>query len=110
MTEITIAELMQRAHANACAKGFHERVPAFGQPGRDVRHILSWLMLAVTELAEAAEAARVGDLENFVEECADVLIRVADNCAALGVDLQAAVIQKLARNAERPPMHGNKLA
>lgn len=109
MNGITIAELMERAYANARAKGFHEYAPAFGQPGRDVRHILSWLMLAVTELAEAAEAARVGDLENFGEECADVFIRVADSCAALGIDLQATIIAKLTKNAERPPMHG-KLA
>jgi len=106
---MTIAELMRLAHANATAHGFHEHVPAFGQTGRDVRHILSWLMLAVTELAEAAEAARVGDLENFGEECADVLIRVADTCAALEVDLQQAVARKLAKNADRPRMHG-KLA
>lgn len=106
---MTIAELMRLAHANARAKGFHEHVPNFGQPGRDARHILSWLMLAVTEIAEAAEAVRVGDLENFGEECADVYIRVADTCAALGVDLEAAVIKKLALNAGRPAMHGKLL-
>ncbi len=105
-----LSEICRLAHANARAKGFHEYAPRFGQPGQDVRHILSWLMLITTEIAEAAEAARTGDLENFGEECADVLIRLADVCQALGIDLEAAVAKKMARNAERPPMHGGKLA
>lgn len=106
----TIAELCELAYANARAKGFHEHEPRFGQPGQDVRHILSWLMLIVTEIAEAAEAARVGDLANFGEECADVFIRLGDMCAVLGIDLEAEVVKKMNRNAERPPMHGGKLA
>jgi len=103
---VKLAEICRLAHENASAKGFHETTPRFGQEGQDVRHILSWLMLIVTELAEAAEAARVGDIANFGEECADVLIRLADVCAALGIDLEAEVIKKMTRNAERPHMHG----
>lgn len=103
---MNIPELMRLAHANARAKGFHEYAPSFGKPGRDVRHILSWLMLIVTELAEAAEAARIGDASNFGEECADIIIRLADMCAAMGIDLEAETIKKMSRNAERPPMHG----
>ena len=105
-----LAEIQRMAHANARAKGFHETTPRFGHPGQDVRHIMSWLMLIVTELAEAAEAVRVGDRANFGEECADTLIRLADVCEALGIDLEAEVIKKMARNAARPPMHGGKLA
>jgi NTP pyrophosphatase (non-canonical NTP hydrolase) len=107
---VNLAEIQRMAHANARAKGFHEHAPRFGQPGRDTRHILSWLMLVVTELAEAAEEVRLGDKEKFAEECADTLIRLADLCEALGIDLEAETIKKMARNAERPAMHGGKLA
>ena len=107
---MNLAEIQRMAHADARAKGFHEYTPRFGHPGQDVRHILSWLMLLTTEVAEAAEAARVGDRANFGEECADVLIRLADLCEALGIDLEAETIKKMARNAERPAMHGGKLA
>jgi NTP pyrophosphatase (non-canonical NTP hydrolase) len=105
-----ISVMAEVAHANSRAKGFHEYTPRFGVAGRDARHILSWLALIVTEVAEAAEAVRTGDLANFGEELADVLIRCGDVAAALGVDLEAEVIKKMTRNAERPAMHGGKLA
>jgi len=104
-----LSEITRLAHANACAKGFHEYKPRFGQPGQDTRHILSWLMLITTEVAEAAEAARIGDFTNFAEECADIMIRLADLCASFEIDLEAEVVKKMARNAARPAMHGGKL-
>lgn len=106
----TIADLCQRAFTTAAAKGFHVYTPRFGVPGQDVRHILSWLMLITTEVAEAAEAARIGDRENFAEECADIFIRLGNVCAALGIDLEAEVLKKMARNDARPALHGGKLA
>lgn len=40
------------------------------------------------------------------EELADVIIRVLDLCAAHGLDIGPAVIQKMAYNATRPHKHG----
>lgn len=105
-----INELAASIYANAKAKGFHEYTPTFGEGGRDVRHILSWLMLIVTEVAEAAEASRVGDLQNFAEELADVCIRTFDCAHTLGIDLERAIISKIEKNAARPVKHGGKLA
>ena len=100
----------ERVYKNAKAKGFHERTPIFGAGGPDVRHILSWLMLVTTEVAEAAEAARVGDKQNFAEELADICIRVFDCAEALGINLEQEIVNKMQKNEDRPIKHGGKLA
>lgn len=46
--------------------------------------------------------------EGVPSEMADVVIRVMDFCGANGIDLQAAIIEKLDFNATRPAMHGGK--
>lgn len=48
--------------------------------------------------------------EGFVVELADAVIRIADLCGALGLDLAAAIEQKHAYNATRPYRHGGKRA
>jgi NTP pyrophosphatase (non-canonical NTP hydrolase) len=102
--------LASRAYTTAASHGFHEYTPKFGVAGQDTRHILSWLMLITTELAEAAEAARKNNYENFCEELADVQIRLLDMCYVLDVDLEDAVLKKMAINENRPHKHGGKLA
>jgi len=99
-----------RVYRNAKDKGFHEYAPVFGNAGRDVRHILSWLMLVTTEVAEAAEAVRKGDKVNFSEELADICIRVFDCAEALGINLEQEIVNKMQKNEERAHKHGGKLA
>ena len=103
-------EYAERIAANAIAKGFHEYTPTFGKGGQDVRHILSWLMLVTTEVAEAAEAARVGDKQNFAEELADICIRVFDCAETLGINLEQEIVNKMMKNEGRPTKHGGKLS
>ena len=64
------------------------------------------IMLVVTELAEAVEADRKGDEENFAEEIADAVIRLLDLCGAEGIDIEAEVRKKMAINHGRPMRHG----
>lgn len=92
------------------------------------------LMLIVTELAEAMDAYRylddvtldnlhthkqdiaTGDfpeeqrvwLENFVEELADVFIRLGDLCYSLGIDMEQAAYVKMATNELRSVKHGKQ--
>ena len=47
--------------------------------------------------------------EGFASELADVVIRVADVCGRLGLDLEAAVVEKMTYNATRPRRHGGKV-
>lgn len=103
-------DLAAQINRNAHAKGFHEYKPTFGNSGQDTRHILSWLMLVTTEVAEAAEAVRKGDKVNFVEELADICIRVFDIAEELGVNLEQEIVNKIVKNESRAIKHGGKLA
>lgn len=68
----------------------------------------SVIALIHSEVSEALEAFRNHDKENFVEELADVLIRVLDCSSGLGLDMDAAVRAKLEKNKTRGFRHGGK--
>lgn len=85
------------------AKGF--KTP---QMQNDPDAMLGKLMLVVTEVAEAAEACRHADFDNFTEEIADTAIRLFDIADTGGFSLMAAVHRKMDINADRPYRHGKK--
>lgn len=94
-----IAEMQRLAFAVAREKGLHDGLP-FDREGVLVR-----LMLAVTEVSEAAQEVKRRGLERLEvvgEELADVLIRCGDLAEGLGIDLAAAVAAKMERNRSRP--------
>lgn len=113
---ITLKDLVAEAHRNAKDKGFWEVQRAFGE----------LLMLVVSEASEALEDYRHGlpyDQMHYTtgtngqpkpcgipSELADIVIRVADICGGLGIDLEAAVEEKLAYNRTRPRLHGGMKA
>lgn len=70
--------------------------------------ILSVLMQVTTEVAEAAEAVRYDDVENFKEELADVAIRVIGLAHGMGINLGDAITEKMEYNKTRPLKHGGK--
>jgi NTP pyrophosphatase (non-canonical NTP hydrolase) len=74
----------------------------------DPNHIPAKLALVHTEVSEATEAFRIGDLENFGEELADTIIRILDLANGLGIDMDAAVRAKLEKNKTRGFRHGGK--
>lgn len=74
----------------------------------DVNLMLSKLMLVTTEVAEAAEAVRHNDRGNLVEELADICIRVFDLSAALNVDIEQEIADKMTLNEQRRHMHGKR--
>lgn len=51
-----------------------------------------------------------GKPEGVPIELADAIIRIMDFAEANGIDLDAAIDQKMAYNEKRPYRHGNKLA
>lgn len=106
---LTIARMQEESWQNSEDHGFHE-YPDVGLPTR--------LMLIVSELVEALEEHRegvkinqttvteAGKPEGIPSELADVIIRVGDLAGCYGIDLEAAVVQKMAYNKTRPHKHG----
>lgn len=106
---ITIPRLVDAAHRNAIDKGWYDEPRAFGES----------IALMHSELSEALEDYRDG--KGFTEiwfegdkpcgiptELADTIIRIFDLCGHLEIDLEAAILQKMAYNATRPHRHGGK--
>lgn len=75
---------------------------------RDTHKIPALLALVHSEVSEALEGFRHNDRANFEEELADVVIRVLDLAAGLGVDVDSVVRAKLEKNKTRGHRHGGK--
>lgn len=74
----------------------------------ETHHVPAMLALIHSEVSEAVEAWREDEGEHFAEELADVVIRVLDVATGLGIDMDVAVAQKLAKNRQRAHRHGGK--
>jgi NTP pyrophosphatase (non-canonical NTP hydrolase) len=96
MSTPTIKEMTDLCHSIAKSKGFWDKERNTGEA----------LMLVVTELAEAMEAHRKQDPENFKEELADTFIRLFDLCGGMGIDIEAEILKKCEKNKLRPYKHG----
>lgn len=109
--DVGLNELCDHAHKLAREKGWYD--------GGE-RNVPEMLALIHSEVSEMLEAYRVGDMglrigetgkpEGFEAEAADVVIRIADLCGYLGINLAMAVWRKDAYNATRPHRHGGKKA
>lgn len=66
------------------------------------------LALIHSEVSEALEAFRGRDRDGFEDELADVLIRLLDLSAGMGVDMDTRVHVKLEKNKKRGYRHGGK--
>lgn len=98
--DLGLNELCRIAHENSKAHGWWDGVEA-----RDPKVIPEKLMLIVSEASEALEDYRNGEMALRIEyssgkplglpsEIADIVIRVADLCGHLGIDLADAVATK----------------
>lgn len=117
---MTITELVEQSYALAKEKGWHD-LP---------RSPLEALCLIHSEISEACEEARLdGSLNEihfegtysskyiheiqkpfgFAIELADAVIRIADLCGELGIDLEEAIRVKHEYNKTRPYRHGKKV-
>lgn len=110
---MNLKELVDNAHAMSRSKGWYDGADA-------TRNIPEMLALIHSEVSEALEDYRTGAMLadvtvqgkpiGFPSEIADIVIRIGDLCGYLGIDLDAAVIEKMAFNATRPYRHGGKVA
>ena len=110
MSELTISELCREAHSLARSKGWYD--------DGDRNHA-ELLALIHSEVSEVLEELREGHEPNSIRydgtkplgvaiEMADIVIRVADMAAHLGVDLASAIEIKHRYNATRPRKHGKR--
>lgn len=74
----------------------------------DTNKIPAVISLIHSGVSEALEAFRHDDKENFVEELGDIIIRVLDLTAGMGLDIDKAVADKLEKNKTRGYRHGGK--
>lgn len=93
-----IKTLVAKAHENAVKHGFWEPTLPFGTA----------IALIHSELSEALEEERNGNPEGVAVELADAVIRIADLCGHLGIDLEEVIEIKMAYNEGRPYKHGKK--
>lgn len=135
MPDITIAELVTRSHALAASKGWHEgtlNVPeklalihsevsealeSFRSDGVRVKCLdCNGTGRHETDRCRCDDDQHEwwfgdsGKPEGFVVELADAVIRIADLCGALGLDLSSALELKHAYNLTRTYRHGGKRA
>lgn len=94
----SINEYCTEAFETATSKGWHD----------EEREIGTMLALIHSEVSEALEACRKSNEDNFIEELADVCIRVFDLCGKLQIDLEGAIEAKMLRNKKREYKHGGK--
>lgn len=117
----SIPELIEEAHENAIEHGWWEEERSFGEQ----------IALMHSELSEALEEHRNDHApdelyfsgkgyiapqptecckkpEGIPIELADVVIRIFDTCGKYGIDLEKAILEKMAYNKTRPYKHGGK--
>lgn len=124
---LTVSEMVREAHANAAKHGFWDDPPELGTSIALIHSELSealeeirqgnpemWYMKHGTIGGEPAEKMEVGlpkdgeKPEGFITELADAVIRIADLCGYLGIDLAPVIRAKMEYNATRPYKHGKQ--
>jgi len=98
MMPLPVNELVRQAHDYAVRQGFWPDSRSHGE-------VVALIHSEVSELLEAIRAVPCPQ-EHIAEEMADIMIRVADFAGYFGIDLEAAILRKMAHNETRPYRHG----
>lgn len=98
-------EYAEKIKAVNLAHGF-TGVPIAINNTEDAIHMIYALGLITTEVAEAIEAVREGNIQGLPEELADIIIRTLHIASVIGIDIDLAVKDKIKVNEDRPYKHG----
>jgi len=105
-----INELIKDSHKLALEKGWHDI-------DRSIPELLCLIHSEISEVLEEHRRGKEpteiyyneeGKPEGIPIEIADTVIRIADFCGYLGIDLEKAIKIKAQFNTTRPYRHGNK--
>ncbi len=109
----SFTEMAHLAHENSVAHGFWQ--PAVRTD--TVLFKLSRIALMHSELSECLEGIRKNLPDDHLPhrsmevcELADTVIRILDYAGGYGLPLADVILEKMAYNAKRPHLHGDKLA
>ena len=127
-----ISEMQKQAYENAVAHGWHDQERTFGElialchselsealeefrtgENISINHYPCKAPIHTPIHCQRFESASCSGCEyakpeGIPSELADVVIRVADMCGQYGIDLEAAIIEKMKYNQSRPYKHGGK--
>jgi NTP pyrophosphatase (non-canonical NTP hydrolase) len=112
-----INKIIKEVHENAIDKGFYDKIYELLELYKDKKDdyklyknlfICQQLLLIITELGEATEGLRQGNIVNFKEEIADTVIRLFDLSGFLQMNLEYEIKKKMAVNKLRPNLHNKQ--
>lgn len=104
-----VSHLQKRAYSIAASKGFHDKPRSFGDACALIHTEVSEAFEAYRESGSlAGRTAENGKPEGVPSELADIVIRCLDTAEECGIDLEQAILEKLAYNEGRAHMHGGK--
>jgi len=114
---MNIKTTIKDIHENALDKGFYDKIYELMEKSKDNKDeyklyknlfVCQQLLLIITEIGEATEGLRQGDIVNFKEEIADAVIRLFDLSGFLQMDLEYEIKKKMAVNRLRPSLHNKQ--
>jgi len=98
LPRLSIPEMVKRAHV------MHRIIKGF-----ELVHFTTDIALIHSEVSEALKAHRNEEgIDRIAEELADIILRTAVVCGDLGIDLEDAILRKIAENSQRPYKYGGK--